>query len=152
VASSDTSIEPSASRQRMLRHQGTCMLLLIQGSSVIFRCAQDDRWRFRQRLCTTLRTFFQSFCAYFKFIADTPDGFDITIDRIGLYFLAQGADVYVNDMTISIIIIAPDFIHEHFTGVYSIGRPGEQGQYIEFGGGQHYLNVVDLDATRQQIN
>src|SRR5712692_7887650 len=88
VASRDTNIEPSASRQRMLRHQGTCMLL----------------------------------CSYLKFVADTPDGFDIAVDGIGLYFFAQCADMHIDDMSIPVIIISPDFIHEHLAGVHSIGR------------------------------
>src|SRR5579859_6085394 len=97
VASSETSIEPSASRQRMLRHQGTCILL----------------------------------CTYFKLVTDAPDGFDIAVDGIGLYFLAQGADMHVDDMAVSIIIIAPDFIHQDFARIDPVGRSREQGQDIE---------------------
>src|SRR5581483_2360293 len=92
------------------------------------------------------------FCAYLEFVADAPDGFDVTIDRIGFYFLAQSADMHINDMSIPVIIIAPDFIHKHLAGVYAVGRTGEQGQDVELGRRQHHFDMIDFDAPRQQVN
>src|SRR5579859_2914421 len=92
------------------------------------------------------------FCTNLKLITHTPDGFDVAVDGIGLYFLAQGADMHINDVAVSIVIVAPDFIHQDFARIDPVGRSCEQGQDVELGRRQHDLDMVDLDATRQQIN
>jgi len=71
--------------------------------------------------------------SYFKFVANAPDGFNVAILRVSLYFLAQRADMDINNMPITVIIVAPDFIHQHFTSKYPVGRLRQQCKQVKLG-------------------
>src|SRR2546422_2817608 len=84
-----------------------------------------------------------------KFVTDTPHCFNVAKVRVWLYFLTKGADMDIDDMSIAIIIVTPDFIHEHFTCVYAVRCLRQQRQQIIFGWRQGYFSVIDLNTTRR---
>src|SRR5205823_8564083 len=89
VASITTSIDPKASRQRIL-------------------CYQRIRISFPLILTYRLSYF------YFKTVTDTPDSGAISLLRIRFAFFAQLADVDIYRMLIAQVILAPYLIHQYF--------------------------------------
>src|SRR5213593_1977077 len=105
VASNATSIEPRASRQRILCHQRARKRVPLELDEIGELTSVLGRTNTSSNL---------------KFVTDAPYRFNVAILRVGLYFLAQSTDMDINDMPIAIIIVAPDFIHQHFTRVHTL--------------------------------
>src|SRR5215467_7928748 len=97
TASSATSIDPNARRQRMLCHQGM-------------------RIAFSSRQSCSARTHSQ-----IKFVAYAPNCLDVALLGVGFYFFAQGADMHIDGVAVAEIVVAPYFIHEDFTREHAIG-------------------------------
>src|SRR6266581_9355083 len=97
TASSATSIDPNARRQRILCHQG--MRIAFSSS---YPCSARSR-------------------SQVKLVAHAPNCLDVALLGVGLYFFAQGADMHINGVAVAEIVVAPYLVHEDLTREHAIG-------------------------------
>src|SRR5258708_34811601 len=136
VASSATSMEPRARRQRMLCHQ--CARIDLSS------CFMGEPQH------TTLRAL--RACRYLEFITHAPDGLNIAMLAARLNLFAQGADMDINNMSITIIVVAPDLVHQDFTRKHPARSLGHERQDIKLGRGYHDLSPHNLNPPREAIH
>src|SRR5260370_41540605 len=106
TASSATSIDPNARRQRILCHQGM---------RIAFSSSYPGSARPRSQV---------------KFVAYAPNCLDVALLGVGLYFFAQGADMHINGVAVAEIVVAPYFVHEDFTREHAIRGLRQQSQQV----------------------